>query len=444
MTLLGTKADPLKERIEVDGKLLNPWGPKIYILLYKPKGTISSASDPEGRPVVTELVKKATKARVYPVGRLDYDAEGVLLLTNDGELTTKLIHPKYAIEKKYLVKVRGVPTDKTLKKLRAGIRLEDGLTAPARVRFVRATKENSWIEICVTEGRNHLIKRMCTAAGHPVSKLKRLEFAGLNLRGLKISEYKVLNDREVKRLKSQTEKKVEKGRGGRVGKGRPKKEKATPAKETKELLKKYYSALFTHFGVQKWWPASSRFEVIVGAILTQNTNWGNVELAIRNLKRASLLTPEKMHGARRDKLAQEIRPAGYYNVKAGRLKNFLDHLFSSYDGKLTRLLKKEHLELREELLSINGIGEETADSILLYAAGKPAFVVDAYTKRIFSRHGVVTKDVGYRMLQRLFTDNLEKDAALFNEYHALIVMAGKEFCKTKNQLCGECPLGEFL
>ncbi|MBE9532437.1 MAG: rRNA pseudouridine synthase, partial [Proteobacteria bacterium] len=185
VTQLGTKADPLKDRIEVDGKPINPLGEKTYVLLYKPRGTISSASDPEGRPVVTDLIKKAIKARLYPVGRLDYDTEGVLLLTNDGELTTKLIHPKYAIEKKYLVKVRGVPAEKTLAKLRAGVRLEDGLTAPARVRFVRSTKENSWIEIVVTEGRNHLIKRMCLAVRHPVSKLKRLEFAGLNLRGLK-------------------------------------------------------------------------------------------------------------------------------------------------------------------------------------------------------------------------------------------------------------------
>ncbi len=233
ITLLGTKADPLKDRIEVDGKPLNPSGKKFYILLYKPKGVISSSSDPEGRPVVTDLVKKATKARLYPIGRLDFDAEGVLLLTNDGELTTKLIHPKYAIEKKYLVKVRGVPTEKTLAKLRAGVRLEDGLTAPAKVRFVRATKENSWIEIVVTEGRNHLIKRMCLAVRHPVSKLKRVEFAGLDLRGLKSSEFKILNDREVARLKSLTEKKVQKGKGAGWAKAGEKKSKKPSPKKRK-------------------------------------------------------------------------------------------------------------------------------------------------------------------------------------------------------------------
>ena len=231
ITELGTKADPLKERIEVDGKLLNPRGPKVYILLYKPKGTISSSDDPKGRPIVTDLVKKATKTRVYPVGRLDFDTEGVLLLTNDGELTTKLIHPKYEIEKKYLVKVRGVPNEKTLAKLRAGVRLEDGLTAPAKVRFVRSTAENSWIEIAVTEGRNHLIKRMCLAVRHPVSKLKRVEFAGLNLRGLKISEYKVLNDREIARLKAQTEKKVQKGKGTGWAKAATKKKSHPPKRQ---------------------------------------------------------------------------------------------------------------------------------------------------------------------------------------------------------------------
>ena len=151
-----------------------------------------------------------------------------------------------------------------------------------------------------------------------------------------------------------------------------------------------------------------------------------------------------MHGVSRDTLAQAIVPAGYFNVKAGRIKNFLEVLFNSYSGSLTRLFKAEHLDLREKLLSINGVGPETADSILLYAAKKPAFVVDAYTKRIMARHGVVNKEIEYHELQKLFTDNLEASATLFNEYHALIVMTGKEFCKTKEPLCETCPLGEFL
>lgn len=184
--------------------------------------------------------------------------------------------------------------------------------------------------------------------------------------------------------------------------------------------------------------------MIVGAILTQNTNWKNVERAIKNLMTASLLTPKAMYHIDTDTLANAIKPAGYYNVKAKRLKNFLDFLFDSYDGKLTRLLKKDLVELRAELLLINGIGAETADSILLYAAAKPAFVVDTYTKRILTRHGLVKEDTGYDGLQKIFTRNLEASAELFNEYHALIVMTGKEFCKTKKPLCEACPLGGFL
>ena len=145
---------------------------------------------------------KKVKARVFPVGRLDYDAEGALMLTNDGELTNRLIHPSREVPKRYLVKVRGVPDDKTLQKLRAGVYLEDGRTHPAEVRFVRATQqENSWIEITVTEGRNRLIKRMCKRVGHPVQKLKRVEFAGLKLTRLKLGEFRRLTDREVERLK---------------------------------------------------------------------------------------------------------------------------------------------------------------------------------------------------------------------------------------------------
>lgn len=201
VTELGTRADPLKDRIEVDGRPISRKGPPIYILLNKPKGYISTAADPKQRPTVTDLLKKI-KARVFPVGRLDFDAEGALLMTNDGELTNRLIHPRHQVSKKYLVKVRGVPVDKTLQKLRAGVYLEDGRTGPAEVRFVRATQqENSWIEITVTEGRNRLIKRMCKRVGHPVQKLKRTEFAGLKLGRLKLGEFRRLTDREVERLK---------------------------------------------------------------------------------------------------------------------------------------------------------------------------------------------------------------------------------------------------
>lgn len=235
VTLLGTKADPVRDRIEVDGKPLHANGPKKYILLYKPKSVISSVSDPEGRPVVTDIVKKAVKARLYPVGRLDYDAEGVLILTNDGELTTKLIHPKYEVKKKYLVKVKGIPSAATLSRIRTGVKLEDGLTAPAGARFVRSTKQkNSWIEITVTEGRNRLIKRICMAIGHPVAKLKRVEFAGLNLKGLTGGEFRELSEKEIAWLKKLTDKvdggPVKKSRKGWAEKTKTKTKPKTKAK----------------------------------------------------------------------------------------------------------------------------------------------------------------------------------------------------------------------
>ncbi len=210
---------------------------------------------------------------------------------------------------------------------------------------------------------------------------------------------------------------------------------------------RFFTVLFTAYGPQGWWPARSKFEVIVGAILTQNTNWGNVERAIANLRGAGALTPGAMHGLSEARLAELIRPAGYFNVKARRLRNFLDHLFGNYGSSrsnLTSLLKQDTKSLRIELLSVNGIGPETADSILLYAAGKAVFVVDAYTKRILTRHGLVDGDACYAHMQSLFMDNLEKDPVLFNEYHALIVMTGKDFCKTKKPLCEQCPLGSFL
>ncbi|MBI5233450.1 MAG: rRNA pseudouridine synthase [Deltaproteobacteria bacterium] len=199
---LGMKADLCVDIIEVDGKRLRPPQRSLYILLNKPKGVISSTSDPEGRPVVTDFVKKAAKSeRVFPVGRLDFDAEGALLLTNDGCLCTRLIHPRRKIPKKYLVKVSDVPCDKDLKRLSEGVKLEDGMTMPAKARLVRTTKENSWIELIVVEGRNRLIKRMRARVGHSVAKLKRVEFAGLGVGGLKSGEWRFLVEKEVLQLK---------------------------------------------------------------------------------------------------------------------------------------------------------------------------------------------------------------------------------------------------
>ena len=186
-----------------------------------------------------------------------------------------------------------------------------------------------------------------------------------------------------------------------------------------------------------------QFEVIVGAVLTQNTAWINVEKAIVNLKKAGALSsPDAMMRLRTGSLAALIRPAGYYNIKAKRLKNFLRFLERGYGGSLKALGRLDTQKLRHELLGVNGIGPETCDSILLYAFGRPVFVVDAYTKRIFSRHGLFDEGLGYSDVQRIFTANLRRDTKMFNEYHALIVRLAKEFCKTRSK-CGSCPLEGF-
>ncbi len=198
---MGVKVDPDSDIVEVDGRRITArTGPALYILINKPRSVISALSDPQKRPVVTDLLKRL-KTRVWPVGRLDYDAEGALLLTNDGELGNRLLHPRYAVPKKYLIKVRGVPSPAKLAKLERGVSLEDGRTLPCMVRISRVTKENSWLELVVYEGRNRLVKRMCKAIGHPVSKLKRLEFAGLKVRSLKPGEYRALTEKELECLR---------------------------------------------------------------------------------------------------------------------------------------------------------------------------------------------------------------------------------------------------
>ena len=204
-------------------------------------------------------------------------------------------------------------------------------------------------------------------------------------------------------------------------------------------LTEIYQLLFDRFGPQHWWPGQTQFEIVTGAILTQNTNWANVEKAIANLKAADRLTPEKLHQLDVSRLAELIRPAGYYNIKAKRLKNFINWLFENYDGKLTNLETLDTDRLRAELLAVRGIGRETADSILLYALNRPIFVVDAYTARIAFRHQLIEPDADYERLRELFQSNLPQDTQLFNEYHALLVRVGKEFCKPKAK-CPGCPL----
>ncbi len=207
-------------------------------------------------------------------------------------------------------------------------------------------------------------------------------------------------------------------------------------KLTSRLLE-VFSILYKMYGPQHWWPADSFFEVVVGAILTQNTNWSNVEKAILNLKREDLLHPLKLHNISANKLAALIRPSGYYNIKAKRLKNFLDFLFFKYNGKLFRMKCTPLSTLREEILSVNGIGPETADSILLYALDKPIFVIDAYTRRITKCLGLTRGKSKYDDLQALFMQNLPHDTSLFNEYHALIVAHSKGVCRISPD-CEKC------
>jgi len=207
----------------------------------------------------------------------------------------------------------------------------------------------------------------------------------------------------------------------------------------KTILSEIYRALFKSFGPQHWWPGETPFEVAVGAILTQNTNWGNVEKAINNLKGHKVLNAKLLFEMPPEKLASLIRPAGYFNVKTKRLKEFLSFLLNRYKGSMERMKKADALTLRHDLLNVKGIGPETADSILLYALEKPVFVIDAYTKRVLSRHKIVSEDVTYHELQELFHKDLPTDVQLFNEFHALFVMAGKHFCKPRPR-CQECPL----
>ena len=221
------------------------------------------------------------------------------------------------------------------------------------------------------------------------------------------------------------------------------------------LLMRIFRKLYGAFGPQHWWPGETPFEVAVGAILTQNTNWGNVEKAIKNLKRERVLSAKRIHEMPLSGLAALIRPAGYFNIKARRLKAFMDFLMKHYRGSLLRMKGEDTDALREKLLSVNGIGPETADSMLLYALGRPVFVIDAYTKRVLSRHNVMAHEEPYERFQELFHASLNKRAIqrikgfatpveggcapFYNEFHALFVMVGKTFCRPR-PLCDSCPL----
>jgi len=209
--------------------------------------------------------------------------------------------------------------------------------------------------------------------------------------------------------------------------------------DTKERIHKIFDYLFNHYGPQLWWSADDTFECAVGAILTQNTSWKNVELAINNIKSKMALNIRNISQTPVEELSLLIKPSGFYIQKAHSLKGFVNFINNKFNGKLENMLNVNSNELREQLLSVKGIGPETADSILLYALDKPVFVADKYTYRIFYRHGIIPKNSKYQQIQRIFMDNLKRDSRLFNEYHALIVKVGKDHCRKKAN-CQECPL----
>jgi len=206
-----------------------------------------------------------------------------------------------------------------------------------------------------------------------------------------------------------------------------------------QTLQSIYHQLINCYGHQHWWPAQEPFEVIVGAILTQSAAWLNVEKAIANLKAAKALSPKALRQLSLSEIATLIHPCGYYNAKALKLKSLAHWLGEYYNDNLNKLFANNTERLRRELLSIHGIGQETADSIILYAANKPIFVIDAYTRRIINRIGLAPDSNSYTAYQALFMDNLPTDAELFNEYHALLVCLGKDVCRN-HPLCQQCCL----
>ena len=208
------------------------------------------------------------------------------------------------------------------------------------------------------------------------------------------------------------------------------------------VIQSIQQRLDEHFGPLGWWPADSPFEVAVGAILTQNTAWTNVEYAIGNLKHAGVLDPDSLAGLAPDTLQQLIRPAGFFRQKACRLQNLARHLVRDWRGDITALCSGPLAAARSRLLALAGIGPETADSILLYAAARPSFVVDAYTRRIFQRIGLLQGNEAYDEIRRLFMQHLPQQVPLYNAYHAQIVQLAKTCCRKKSPLCGQCPLDQ--
>ena len=208
-------------------------------------------------------------------------------------------------------------------------------------------------------------------------------------------------------------------------------------------LTEIYDRLYAAYGPQKWWPGETPFEVLVGAVLVQNTAWRNVERALANLREQGLMTPRKLYALAPEDLAEHIRSAGYFRLKAQRLRNLLKLIVERYDGSLAALFDQDVESLRRELLTVKGVGPETADSIVLYAAGLPSFVVDTYTHRILSRHGWIQPEADYHQLKEHFESQLPDDVPLYNEFHALLVRVGHHHCR-KTPNCEGCPLAELL
>ncbi|MDP6634645.1 MAG: endonuclease III domain-containing protein [Phycisphaerae bacterium] len=211
---------------------------------------------------------------------------------------------------------------------------------------------------------------------------------------------------------------------------------------TAQTLVEMYEAMLARFGHQGWWPGDGPLEVCIGAILTQNTNWKNVEKALNNLRGARAVSISALHQMDHETLAGLIRPAGYYNIKAKRLKNFIAHVYESYGEDIEAFLDRSVSTLQQELMPINGIGRETADSIILYAAERPTFVIDRYTCRIMVRHGLACLEDDYEQVKDMFETSLPEELDLWKDYHAQIVAVGKQYCRPKAK-CDGCPLESF-
>lgn len=220
VTELGTKVDPSRDHVKVDGKHLSAAQPFVYLLLNKPKHVMSTLDDPGGRPTVKDFLR-GVSVRVFPVGRLDFDSEGLMLLTNNGELAQALLHPRYHVPKTYLIKVKGILTDEEIGQLESGVKLEDGMTGPAQVKKVSKAEANSWLEVTIREGRKHQVKRMLESVGHPVIRLTRVKMGPLSLGRLGSGEFRFLTDREANALRELVEERVEMVERGEPPPARP-------------------------------------------------------------------------------------------------------------------------------------------------------------------------------------------------------------------------------